>query len=359
MPIVQLTSQALPQARAGTTPHSAAGAAAEDALAIGFEALLALEIGSTIAEPARSGESPKAEIESASAAEAQQRGADTTLVPGLTLPAQLPAAAVARIAEESEQPESQRDTLEGLPARSARSHSQTPAAPQLREAEDRTGPQALGDPEQRAERADNVISTLRAGEKPVPATPAVQANRAELPAAAADKPAVHVPAPLHGLPNAATHRSDGPDTIARPMLEVREPLGTQAWPSAFANRVLIAATRGEQVAEIQINPPHLGPIEVTLSMTGDDSRHATVHFSSAHAAVREAIESALPRLREALTEAGIALGNATVGADTSGREAGTGREGTGAAGKAGQDDASARPALTARSANVGLIDTFA
>ncbi|HNH52194.1 MAG TPA: flagellar hook-length control protein FliK, partial [Nitrosomonas sp.] len=43
----------------------------------------------------------------------------------------------------------------------------------------------------------------------------------------------------------------------------------------------------------------------------------SAQFTSPHLAVREAIESALPRLREMMAENGITLGNTTVGAETS------------------------------------------
>ena len=50
-----------------------------------------------------------------------------------------------------------------------------------------------------------------------------------------------------------------------------------------------------------------------LSITQDQ---ATAQFLSPHLAVREAIEEALPRLREMLAENGIQLGNVMVGADS-------------------------------------------
>ena len=72
---------------------------------------------------------------------------------------------------------------------------------------------------------------------------------------------------------------------------------------------------GEQqhVAELHINPPDLGPLEIKLTM---DDRQATALFTSPHSAVREAVEAALPRLREVLADSGITLGNASVTADS-------------------------------------------
>ena len=48
-------------------------------------------------------------------------------------------------------------------------------------------------------------------------------------------------------------------------------------------------------------------------MTGDQ---ATATFVSANPAVREAIENAVPRLREVLADAGVTLGQTQVGSDS-------------------------------------------
>jgi flagellar hook-length control protein FliK len=69
----------------------------------------------------------------------------------------------------------------------------------------------------------------------------------------------------------------------------------------------------QQVAEIHLNPANLGPVEVMLSITQDQ---ATAQFVSPHASVREAIQDALPRLKEMLADNGIQLGNVTVGAES-------------------------------------------
>jgi flagellar hook-length control protein FliK len=73
------------------------------------------------------------------------------------------------------------------------------------------------------------------------------------------------------------------------------------------------AGRQLQVAELSLNPPELGPLQVTLTISNDQ---ANAQFVSQHAAVREAIESAMPRLRDMLAAGGITLGNASVSADS-------------------------------------------
>ena len=69
----------------------------------------------------------------------------------------------------------------------------------------------------------------------------------------------------------------------------------------------------EQSATLTLNPPDMGPMQVVLSVTNDQ---ATVTFSAAQPEVRQALENAMPKLREMMGENGISLGNASVNAGT-------------------------------------------
>ncbi|SFE99090.1 flagellar hook-length control protein FliK [Nitrosomonas sp. Nm166] len=90
-------------------------------------------------------------------------------------------------------------------------------------------------------------------------------------------------------------------------------VGQPKWNGEFAQKIVWLTTQQHQVAEVHLNPAHLGPVEVMLSIMQDQ---ATAQFLSPHAAVREAIEEALPRLREMMAENGIQLGNVMVGSDS-------------------------------------------
>lgn len=70
------------------------------------------------------------------------------------------------------------------------------------------------------------------------------------------------------------------------------------------------ARNDQQSAQISITPPQLGPIQITLNLNGDQ---ASAVFASPHAEVRQAIQDALPQLRDMLSAAGINLGQANVG----------------------------------------------
>lgn len=144
---------------------------------------------------------------------------------------------------------------------------------------------------------------------------------------------------------------------------VNTPLGAKGWSDEFSQKISWMSTQQNQVAELHLNPPDLGPLDVVLKISDNQ---ATALFTSPHGAVREAVESALPRLREALADNGITLGNATV-SDQPPRERDTeGSRGQGN-GTSNQRDsgtvetggsATASVQHAARRHN-GMVDTFA
>lgn len=96
-------------------------------------------------------------------------------------------------------------------------------------------------------------------------------------------------------------------------------VGSAEWGGVVGEKVVWMASQNNQMAELHLNPPSLGPLEVRLSISNDQ---ATALFVSNHSAVREAIETALPRLREMLADNGIMLGNAMVSAESFGGQQG-------------------------------------
>ncbi len=115
-----------------------------------------------------------------------------------------------------------------------------------------------------------------------------------------------------GLNNAITS-STLADTTMIEKVNVSTLVGHARWGEELAQKVVWMTSQQTQVAEIHLNPAHLGPVEVMLSISQDQ---ATAQFVSQHPAVRDAIQDALPRLREMLAESGIQLGNVMVGADS-------------------------------------------
>ena len=118
---------------------------------------------------------------------------------------------------------------------------------------------------------------------------------------------------LHGTdPHAAAART------ATPSLAIASPVGTAVWHGDVANSVAWVAGQGQSRADLVLTPPDLGRVEVSIKVSGDQ---ATASFVSASPAVREALEGALPRLREVLAESGVTLTQAHIGAETSGQSA--------------------------------------
>ncbi len=94
-------------------------------------------------------------------------------------------------------------------------------------------------------------------------------------------------------------------------VEIR--LGQTAWRDEVGQKLTWMVSNNRQQADLVLNPPQLGRIEVTLSLDGNQ---ASASFTSPHAAVREALEGSMTRLREVLAEAGVTLGQAHVGSES-------------------------------------------
>ena len=84
-----------------------------------------------------------------------------------------------------------------------------------------------------------------------------------------------------------------------------QPVGQPGWGRELGSRVLWLAKDNQQYAELRLNPPHLGPLEVRISLQSDQG--ASLSFLSSHAAVRDAVAGALPQLREMLADGGFTL----------------------------------------------------
>lgn len=91
-------------------------------------------------------------------------------------------------------------------------------------------------------------------------------------------------------------------------------VGTRAWDQAIGQKVIWLVAGGQQSAELTLNPPDLGPLQVVLKVSDD---HLTADFSASQAEVREALESALPKLRQILNDAGIQLSGFSVNSQAS------------------------------------------
>ena len=85
--------------------------------------------------------------------------------------------------------------------------------------------------------------------------------------------------------------------------------GSPGWSQELGDKVVWMSNNHGQMSQIVLNPPSLGAVEVHLHMHGSE---AGAQFFSANPDVRNALEAAMPRLREMMAGAGIALGQTTV-----------------------------------------------
>lgn len=142
--------------------------------------------------------------------------------------------------------------------------------------------------------------------------------------------------------------------------EVGAPVGSTGFADELSRQVVWMVDKDAQIAELRINPPELGPVEIRLTVNGDQ---ASAKFVSTHAEVREALETSIARLRESFAEAGIALGEASVSAESF-QDHGTGQAESRRqhSGYTESRDASGRTPTTPVAApriHRGLVDTFA
>ena len=194
-------------------------------------------------------------------------------------------------------------------------------------------------------------SLADAGRQAAQAAQVLNGAQAEAPATTA------APAALAAL-QAAVQAVQPP---AGPVEKLTPPVGTPAWDQALGQKIVWMAHGGEQTATLTMNPPDLGPMQVVLSVSNNQ---ATVDFMSAQPEVRQALENALPRLREMMGESGVQLGQANVSAGSQQQFAGSGEQNGGRRGKGNDgmavDDSAAQPRQgVVRIARDGVVDTFA
>ncbi len=126
---------------------------------------------------------------------------------------------------------------------------------------------------------------------------------ADLPAAAATQSSASA-APAASAPPSAAHQMSVPDSV-----------GSVTWREEFASSVNFLASRHISSAELRVEPAELGPIHVSIRI---EAGEANITCVAQHADTRQALDAALPRLREMLEANGIAVGNASVGSQASG-----------------------------------------
>ncbi len=81
------------------------------------------------------------------------------------------------------------------------------------------------------------------------------------------------------------------------------------WNQSMGERLQWMVGQNLQSADIRLDPPELGSMEVRIQIHKD---HASISFAAANPQVRDALESAVPRLREMMSDIGLSLGDVNV-----------------------------------------------
>lgn len=176
----------------------------------------------------------------------------------------------------------------------------------------------------------------------------------------ADKPNMIAAAPAIIKPQDVINTASISDHIA-------PRVGSKAWDQAIGQKIVWMVAGGEQSAQLTLNPPDLGPVQVVLSISDN---FVDASFVSSHLDVREAIEAAAPKLREMMDSAGISLSGFSVSADStqSGNafseaksQQSTGHHGreVRATSDTGIDSTTLPTSAKSRGQELGMIDTFA
>ena len=137
-------------------------------------------------------------------------------------------------------------------------------------------------------------------------------------------------------------------------------VGTAAWDQALGQKVVWMVAGAQQSATLTLNPPDLGPLQIVLNVNNTE---ATATFVAAQPEVRQALEAAMPKLREMLAEAGIQLGQTNVSTGNPNQNNNFSNQSQQSSGRSNQGSAEGEaPAAIVRTAatssGTGLVDTF-
>lgn len=173
--------------------------------------------------------------------------------------------------------------------------------------------QASGDDVVAAE--DGEIAAPLSGAKdsagPVSGTMASSPSDKLLPSSPLSVSQAPSPVPPAGQEGALTPvRYTGGAVVAEKLvIPMQSGFASPAWQQELGDRLVWLAGRQGQTADLVLNPPSLGAVEVRINMNGGE---ASAQFFSANPNVRDVLEAALPKLRDMMSGAGIALGEAMV-----------------------------------------------
>jgi flagellar hook-length control protein FliK len=88
------------------------------------------------------------------------------------------------------------------------------------------------------------------------------------------------------------------------------PLKHPQWGQSLGQRIVFMSNNSLQQAQITLNPQNLGQIQVTLQLDKEQKMH--ISLAAQNGMTRESMESALPRLREMMEQAGVQVASVDI-----------------------------------------------
>ncbi len=94
------------------------------------------------------------------------------------------------------------------------------------------------------------------------------------------------------------------------VVSIPTPVGQPQWTDDVGQQVVMMMNAKLETAQLQVTPPDMGPVEISLKIGSDGA--AQVSFVAGVAETRQALEQGMPRLSAMLADNGIRLADAQV-----------------------------------------------
>lgn len=116
-----------------------------------------------------------------------------------------------------------------------------------------------------------------------------------------------IPLSVEGLVQASVRTP-----LTSPVLS--QPIGTPEWQQSLSQQIQYFIREGVHHAELRLRPEVLGPIQISLRVSHEQ---VEMSFIAHHLQTREALDNALPALRQSLSESGLQLTESQVNEEKS------------------------------------------
>jgi len=133
-------------------------------------------------------------------------------------------------------------------------------------------------------------------------------------------------------------------------------VGSPQWSQAVGDKVLWLAAQNVSSAEIRLDPPELGALQVKVSVNQDQT---SITFTSPHPAVREVLDQQLHRLREMFSESGLNLVNVDVSEKSFAQQEKEQKESSGTLANGDAEDEELVPVGVSQAISMRLVDHYA